>query len=99
MAAFCIRSQLFILEISPDYALVTISANSVSSVIITLFFENSPVQSIQVTIYLLPFPSAQTAICFHAVNLVENFAKLFVELACFMPVESSPFNTLINLLL
>jgi hypothetical protein len=83
----------------PDYALVTISANSAPSVIITLFFENISVQSIQVTIYLLPLPLAQTAICFHAVNLVENFAQLFVELACFMPVESPPINTLINFLL
>ena len=84
---------------SPDYALVTISIISEPSVIITLFFKDVPVQSIQVTIYPVTFPLTKTAIFSHAVNLVENFAQLFVEPACFTPVKSSLFNTLFNLLL
>jgi len=78
---------------------VTITIISIPSVIITLFFKNVPVQSIQVTYYPVPFPLTKTAIFFHALNLVENLTQLFVEFACFMPVESSPFDTLFNLFL
>jgi hypothetical protein len=49
-------------EPSPDYALATIAIISVIPVIITLFFENVPVQSIQVTFYIVPFPLTNTAI-------------------------------------
>ena len=67
-----------------NYALVTSVIISVPSVTITLFSGNIPVQSIQVMMYLVPFPLTETAIRFHAVNFVENMAQLIVELACFM---------------
>ena len=78
---------------------MTITIISVTAVIIMLLFKNVPVQSIQVTIYLVPFHLTNTAICFHAVNLAENFAQLFVEPACFIPVESALLSALFNLML
>ena len=92
---------VFAFNFSPDpnNALVTFAIISVPSAIITLFSGNIPVQSIQVTIYLVSFPLTKTAICFHPVNLVENYAQLIVELACFMLIKSDLFYSLFNLLL